>query len=195
MMNMQQIVAVCWVIFLLYWFISALSVKSIQETRGWLGGSWYSILYVIGFLFIGNFRFLGRFGVPIGILGFILFQHTLVQNIVVIVLLIVGLIIAIVARRTLAGNWSGQVALKKDHVLITTGLYQYVRHPIYTGMLMMILGTALSYGTLGATLGFLIILLGVLVKLNEEEALMTQHFSQEYLSYKQRTKTLIPFIW
>lgn len=52
--------------------------------------------------------------------------------------LVAGLIVAVVARRMLAGNWSGAVALKKDHELITTGFYQYVRHPIYAGMLLMI---------------------------------------------------------
>lgn len=180
---------------MLYWFISALSVRSIQETRGWLGGNWYSIFYLIGSLLMVNFRFLGRLGIPTGTLATILFQHTLIQNVVVIMLLIAGLSIAILARHTLAGNWSGQVALKKDHVLITTGLYQYVRHPIYTGMLLMILGTALSFGTLGAAIGFLIILVGILLKLKQEEALMAEHFAEEYASYKQRTKTLIPFLW
>ncbi len=195
MISIPQFVAIIWLIFVLYWFISALSVKSIQETRGRLGGNWYPILYLIGVLFIVNFKFLVRFGIPIGTLGIIVFQHTLVQNIFVVILLIVGLVIAILARRTLAGNWSGQVALKRDHELITTGLYQYVRHPIYTGMLMMILGTALSQGTLGAVIGFLIILLGIFFKLRDEEALMTEHFAEAYASYKQRTKMLIPFVW
>lgn len=103
--------------------------------------------------------------------------------------------VAITARRTLARNWSGAVALKEDHELITAGLYQYIRHPIYTGMLLMILGTALSFATLGACMGFLIILMGVLLKLKQEEALLTKHFAQDYLSYKKRTRTLIPFIW
>ena len=195
MINIQQIVAICWGIFLLYWFISAWTVKSIQETRGWLRGSWHSIFYLIGSLLMVNFRFLSRLGVPTGTFAKILFQHTSLQNVTVVILLIAGLIVAILARRTLAGNWSGAVALKEDHKLITTGLYQYVRHPIYTGMLLMIIGTALSLGTLGAMIGFLIILLGVLLKLNEEEALMTEYFAQEYKSYKKRTKTLIPFIW
>jgi protein-S-isoprenylcysteine O-methyltransferase Ste14 len=195
MISVPQFVAVVWLIFVSYWFISALSVKSIQETRGWLGGNWYPILYLIGVLFIVNFKFLGRLGVPIGTLGIILYQHTAVQNAAVIILLIVGLIVAILARRTLAGNWSGQVAFKKDHELVTTGLYQYIRHPIYTGMLMMILGTALSQGTLGAVIGFLIILFGVLFKLRDEEVLMTEHFAEGYASYKKRTKMLIPFLW
>ncbi len=62
-------------------------------------------------------------------------------------------------------------------------------------MLLMFLGTALSLGTLGACIGFLIILVGILFKLKQEEALMTEHFAEEYISYKKHTKTLIPFLW
>jgi protein-S-isoprenylcysteine O-methyltransferase Ste14 len=179
----------------IYWFISALSVKSIQETRGWLGGNWYPILYMIGFLLIADFKFLGRLGIPTKTLAISFVPHTILVNVLVVILLLLGLIVAIAARHTLAGNWSNAVALKKGHELITIGLYGYVRHPIYTGMLLMFLGTALSYGTLGAAIGFLIILVGILLKLKEEEALMTEHFVEEYASYKRRTKTLIPFLW
>jgi protein-S-isoprenylcysteine O-methyltransferase Ste14 len=195
MITIQQVILACWIIFILYWFISARSVKPVQETRGWLGGNWYPILYLIGFLFMINFRFLGRLGIPTNKLATLLLPHTAVLNIVIVILLIAGLMIAIVARRTLARNWSGAVALKEAHELITTGPYQYVRHPIYTGMLLMILGTALSVATLGACIGFFIILVGVLLKLRQEEALLTKHFAQGYLSYKKCTRTLIPFIW
>jgi len=195
MITIQQVVSASWLIFILYWFISAWSVKRIQQTRGWLGGNWYPILYLIGVLFMLNFKFLGKLGIPTSKLAILLLPTTFVLNVIIVILLITGLMIAIVARRTLAKNWSGAVALKEDHELITTGPYQYVRHPIYTGMLLMILGTALSLATLGAGIGFLIILAGVLLKLKQEEALLTQHFAQSYLSYKKRTSTLIPFIW
>ncbi|SRR6266487_5355365 len=195
MITIPLVVFACWIIFILYWFFSARSVKSIQETRGWLGGNWYPILYLIGFLFIVNFRFLGSLGIPTEKLATLLLPHTIVLNISVVILLIAGLMIAIIARRTLAENWSAAVALKKDHELITIGLYHYVRHPIYTGMLLMILGTILSLGTLSACIGFLIIALAIWLKLKQEEALLTEHFSKEYSSYKQRTKFLIPFIW
>jgi len=194
-MTIQQFVSACWLSFILYWFISAWSVKRIQETSGWLGGNWYPILYLIGVLFMVNFRFLGRFGIPRDKLAISLLPTTIVLNLIIVILLSAGLLVAIVARRTLAKNWSGAVALKEDHELITTGLYQYVRHPIYTGMLLMILGTALSLATLGAAIGFLIIMVGVLLKLRQEEALLTKHFAQNYLAYKNRTKTLIPYIW
>ena len=185
----------CWIIFVLYWFISAQSVKSIQKTRGWLGGNWYAIVYVIGYLFIANSKFLGRIGIPTKTLALPLIAQTIFVSMLVLILLIAGLVIAIAARSTLAGNWSNAVALKENHELITTGPYEYVRHPIYTGMLMMFLGTALLYGTVGAAIGYLIILVGILLKLKEEEALMMEHFAHEYASYKKRTKMLIPFLW
>ncbi|HSA99150.1 MAG TPA: isoprenylcysteine carboxylmethyltransferase family protein [Anaerolineales bacterium] len=195
MMTVQIVVFACWIVFLLYWPISAQSVKSIQKTRGPLGGNWYPIVILIGALFIGDFRFLARFGIPVHALAVLLIPHIIVINVVVVLLLVAGLVVAIIARRTLAGNWSAAVALKKDHELITTGLYQYVRHPIYTGMLLMVLGTALLLGTLGACIGFFIILLGVWLKLKEEEALLMETFTEEYSSYKNHTKILIPFLW
>jgi len=195
MNSMQPVMVVCWIVFLLYWLISARSVKVIQETRGWLGGNWHAILYWIAYLLIGDFRFLGRFGIPTRTLAIPIIAHTILANVVAALLLVVGLIIAIMARHTLAGNWSNAVALKKNHELITTGLYGYVRHPIYTGMLMMFLGTAVSYGTVGAAMGFLTILIGILLKLKGEEALMTEHFAEQYKAYKKHTRILIPFLW
>ncbi len=110
MITIRQVMVASWIIFVLYWFISAQSVKSTQETRGWLGGNWYPILYLIGALFMINFRFLGRLGIPTKTLAILLVPPTIVINVVIVILLIVGLIIAITARRTLAGNWSNAVA-------------------------------------------------------------------------------------
>ena len=142
-----------------------------------------------------NFRFLRRFGIPVDSLAVPLIPQTIVINAVVVILMITGLMIAIIARRTLAENWSAAVAVKKDHELITTGPYHYVRHPIYTGTLLMVLGTTLWLGTLSACIGFLIIVLTTWLKLKQEEALLAEHFPDEYSSYKNRTKILIPFLW
>ena len=87
-----------------------------------------------------------------------------------------GLATALVARRTLADNWSAVVTFKRDHELITRGIYHYIRHPIYTGVLLMFLATVLLVGTLGAVLGFLIVFIGLWVKLKQEEVLMERHF-------------------
>lgn len=116
-------------------------------------------------------------------------------NILITILLASGLVIAIAARRRLASNWSGQVAIQQGHELITRGLYGYVRYPIYAGILLIALGTGFSYDTLSAGIGFLIISIAVYLKLGDEERILSRHFGDEYLSYKQRTKALIPFLW
>ena len=190
----QYVIICCWVIFGLYWFISASSVKSTQETRGWLAGNWHGIWLLIGGLFLSNLPFLAKVGVSISSLTILLIPSSIVINVVIIVFAVTGLIVALIARRTLAGNWSRAVAFKEDHELITTGLYHYVRHPIYTGILLMILATALSVGTLSAGIGFVIIVLGLWFKLRAEEEILTKHFPKEYLAYKDRTKALIPYV-
>lgn len=190
-----QFVGVCWIIFVLYWLISAQSVKPIQETRGWLERNWYSILFIMGVLLMSGSRFLARFGIRVHSLAILLLPRTIILNIVIVILMITGLAIALIARRTLGENWSSVVSIKKDHELITTGLYHYVRNPIYTGMLLMFLGTTLSFDTLSAAFGFLMILLAIWIKLKQEEAILTEHFADEYLSYKKHTKMLIPFVW
>jgi protein-S-isoprenylcysteine O-methyltransferase Ste14 len=189
------LIIACWVIFGLYWVISARSVKSTQETKGWLAGNWHSIWLLIGGLFLSSPPFLAKFGVPISLLTILLLPRSIVVYVVIIVLTVIGLIVAIVARRTLAGNWSRAVAFKEDHELITAGLYHYIRHPIYTGILLMILGTALFVGTLSAGIGFLIIALAIWFKLRAEEELLSKHFPREYPAYKNRTKALIPYIF
>ena len=190
----QYVVICCWVIFGLYWFISSSSVKSTQETRGWLAGNWHGIFLLIGGLFLSNLPFLAKVGVSISSLTILLIPSSIVINVVIIVFAVTGLIVALIARQTLAGNWSRAVAFKEDHELITTGLYHYVRHPIYTGVLLMILATALSVGTLSAGIGFVIIVLGLWFKLRAEEEILTKHFPKEYLAYKDRTKALIPYV-
>lgn len=115
-------------------------------------------------------------------------------QLVSIILTIVGLITAIVARRTISDNWSGHIEIKKDHKLITTGVYSYVRHPIYTGLFLMSLGTLILSQTILAIIFFLAIVGVFTFKLTQEEKLLMKHFPKEYPAYKKRTKALIPFI-
>ncbi len=195
MITVQQIVLAGWAVFLLYWFMSAGSAKPIRETRGWLAGNWYPILLLIGFLFMVNSKFLGRLGLPVPWLATLLVDPSMPVDAAVVVLVAAGLIVAIVARRTLAGNWSGAVAIKEDHELVTTGLYSHVRHPIYTGILCMTFGTALSFGSMSACIGFLAVAAAMVLKLSAEEKILAVHFSEEYPSYTRRTKALLPFVW
>jgi protein-S-isoprenylcysteine O-methyltransferase Ste14 len=119
--------------------------------------------------------------------------HTLVTGIVADVLALVGLSLAIWARVTLGGNWSARVTLKENHELIQRGPYRLVRHPIYSGLLLMILGTAVLAGRVGGFIALAFCFCGFWVKLRQEERLLAQHLSG-YSEYMRRTKALVPFI-
>ncbi len=61
-------------------------------------------------------------------------------------LVLAGLLLAVWARVRLAGNWSGSVTLKEEHEIVRSGPYRWIRHPIYTGLLFALLGSALALG-------------------------------------------------
>jgi protein-S-isoprenylcysteine O-methyltransferase Ste14 len=191
MITAQYIILACWIIFLLYWFVTWSSVKPTQE-RTWSGGSFrWVIIGVVAIIVL----FLKFFGLPIPLFTISLISHSELLSVVSVILVGIGLVIALVARGTLAGNWSQDVDIKVDHELITTGVYRYARHPIYTGVLLMGLGSVLLLGTLSGLLGFLFLLGFFLFKVRREEKLLTQHFPKEYPVYKNHTKALIPFVW
>jgi protein-S-isoprenylcysteine O-methyltransferase Ste14 len=112
-----------------------------------------------------------------------------------IILAILGVIIAIAARRKLASNWSSNVEFKKDHTLITTGIYAYMRHPIYTGIACMGVGTFFVFHSLLSLLFLVVMVTFCVFKLKKEEVLLMKHFPKEYPEYKKKTKALIPFIY
>ena len=105
------------------------------------------------------------------------------------VLCLAGVLFCLWARVTLGRNWSGTITLKREHDLIEHGPYQFVRHPIYTGLLTMCLGTAIALGHLAGFVGVLLIFVSFWVKLADEEMLMLQHFPAKYTAYRQRVKT------
>ena len=171
---------------LVYWVISARLVKQTREKAGGIGSYGHLILIAAAIIMMN----LKIYPLTINLIPFSSFI-----GILSIAFSISGLIIAITARRSLAGNWSVSVTFKKDHELIQSGVYKYMRHPIYSGILLMLIGTVLGVGTLGVTVGFIIIFIAFWLKLRQEEELMIKHFRDEYLQYKKRTKALIPFLW
>ena len=96
------------------------------------------------------------------------------------------------ARIHLGRNWSGRVVIKQEHELIRTGPYTRVRHPIYTGLLLAIFGTALAMGELRAFLALALAAVHFVRKAKREESFMSQEFGEEYAEYRSRTGMLIP---
>ena len=105
-----------------------------------------------------------------------------------------GVAFAIWARRTLGGNWSGNPTIKEGHELVTTGPYRLVRHPIYTGFLLLIVGTLLGSGRVSDLLILAFACAAGWVKIRIEESLMIRQFPDAYSAYRKRTKALIPFV-
>ena len=110
------------------------------------------------------------------------------------VLTVAGMLFSVWARLTLGRNWSGTVTIKQDHELIQRGPYRIVRHPIYTGMLLAMLGTAFIYGIARCLLGVPIVGLGFWLKVQIEEQFMVQQFGEQYVRYRQEVRALIPYI-
>jgi len=75
-----------------------------------------------------------------------------------------------------------------------TGPYRLVRHPIYTGLLLMCLGTAVDIGRVRGWLGLGLVFIGFWVKLRQEEKLLLRHFPDTYPAYRKEVKALIPFV-
>jgi protein-S-isoprenylcysteine O-methyltransferase Ste14 len=108
------------------------------------------------------------------------------------VLVVAGLGWAAYARVHLGRNWSGIVTLKQDHTLITTGPYHWTRHPIYSGILLAILGTAVALGQLRGLVGFVLVAASFMRKSRIEERFMTAQFPAEYARYRAEVPALVP---
>jgi protein-S-isoprenylcysteine O-methyltransferase len=104
----------------------------------------------------------------------------------------VGIGFAFWARFTLGRNWSGTVTIKQDHRLIRRGPYRIVRHPIYCGILLAALGTAIGYGKAPCLIGVAITLAGFRAKWKTEERFLEEQFGAPYVQYRQEVKAVVP---
>ena len=176
-------------IFLLYWIFSSFFVKRSVVKRSPGGILWRVAVAVLVIAFI-RFDKPGAVSFFMPVLNNSLFSFQILGT----VLTVLGLLIAIWARIYLGRNWSGYVTYKKDHELVTTGPYRFIRHPIYTGMILMSAGAVLYYG-IPLLLIICTILAGVFIwRTKKEEEIMTKLFGKKYLDYMKKTKALIPFV-
>ena len=181
----QLVNALCWAAGMLVWAVSAFFVKrTVERSRetGWLGA------LLLLFVLFGIVRRIADLQQP-------LWPRSTALEALGNLLTMAGLAVTLWARAVLGRNWSGTVVFKEDHELIQRGPYAYVRHPIYSGFLLMGLGTAVTYGRLA---GFVLLAAGMMVfavKSRAEERLMTSHFPEAYPEYRRRVKALIPGVW
>jgi len=143
---------------------------------------------------VAAYGLLFRRDLRIGQLGLAIVPASGTADYVGFILTVLGLAFAIWARLELGGNWSAMVTVKEQHTLVRRGPYAIVRHPIYAGGLLAMLGTAIVYGQAGCFLAVLLAFIGWWFKARREEQFMTQEFGDQYRTYQQQVKQLIPFV-
>jgi protein-S-isoprenylcysteine O-methyltransferase Ste14 len=102
-----------------------------------------------------------------------------------------GLGFSVWARIHLGEYWSGTITLKEGHRLIRSGPYALVRHPIYTGILFGMLGTAIALDQVRGLLAFAVLFASLWRKLRTEEKWMTGEFGEEYRQYQREVRALL----
>jgi protein-S-isoprenylcysteine O-methyltransferase Ste14 len=176
------VIFVCWIAFWIYWLAASIGVKAGQTRWTRFAGVRIGVILVILLLLhVKAFK-----------------NHAAVSNPwlegIGLAVFLLGLALAIWARVYLGRNWGMPMSQKADPELITTGPYSSVRHPIYSGIILAMIGT-----TIAVSLYWLVAvaLLGAyfIYSATEEERFMAGRFRDSYPEYKRSTKMLIPFVF
>jgi protein-S-isoprenylcysteine O-methyltransferase Ste14 len=179
-MHALKIVIGCaWLAFWIYWLASASTSKE-SVASGWrtrlTGVSAVGVFVIAGVLRGGS-----------------LAVHSLILGGIGALLFACGIALAVWARLNLGSNWGMPTSQRVDPELVTSGPYRFVRHPIYSGLLTAMLGTALVNNLLGLVVVAVLVAYFYYCGIVEERNL-TATFPKAYPEYRSRTKMLIPFL-
>ncbi|MBB3004576.1 protein-S-isoprenylcysteine O-methyltransferase Ste14 [Paraburkholderia tropica] len=189
-MNIAQSIAIVvpWLAWLAYWIATAQAVKTTARREARSARTWQSLpLIAGGALLILPDPTLNALSPDPTRLGAMQFGGFAV--------LVAGLLFSVWARVHLGTNWSVSVTLKEGHELIRTGPYALVRHPIYTGCLIALAGSALIGETWRGAAGLVLIFASLAFKVRIEESWLTGHFGDAYARYRREVAALIPGIY
>lgn len=177
-----------WIAFLLIWIVAAFKTKQSVRRHAGASRALQVILVIMGAILMWNP------GLRIGPLGNRLWPDSVGLEYAGVALAFAGIAFAVWARFVIGQNWSSEITIKQEHELIRRGPYALVRHPIYSGVLLALAGTALYVDELRGLLGFALFVIGWWLKLRTEESFMLQQFGDQYRSYQRQVKALIPFV-
>jgi protein-S-isoprenylcysteine O-methyltransferase Ste14 len=109
---------------------------------------------------------------------------------------IVGFAVRTAGYINLGKQFTLEVKRVPGHRLVTTGIHSYIRHPMYTGLLMLIVGICMALQSIAGIVATLVLLVPVgIYRIHIEEAFLLKEFGKEYKSYMKKTKRLVPFVW
>ena len=188
-MDAAQVCSDLWVGLVVVWAVGLFWSKPTQQRAGVGPRLLYGIIVVAAFWLM----FSGK--VSPGWLRARLFLRTEVTDWVGVALTALGCAFAIWARIFIGANWSSSVQVKVGHKLMRGGPYRFVRHPIYTGLLVAMLGTGIVKDHVSSLVGFFLLVAGFWVKSRMEEEFMRRTFGAEYEEYARGTGGLVPRFW
>jgi protein-S-isoprenylcysteine O-methyltransferase Ste14 len=185
-MSGMTICACLWGVWLAIWIIWALRTKPTQRRESVSSRLSYAVLVVAGYWLI--------FGgdVPEGWLDIRLWPANTWTAALGVAITAAGLAFAIWARFYLGTNWSGAVSVKVNHQLVRCGPYRWVRHPIYSGMVLAVLGTAVERRQVRGIIAVVLVYCGFKIKSRIEERAMIATFGSQYDHYSRTTGGILP---
>ncbi|MGA8026269.1 MAG: isoprenylcysteine carboxylmethyltransferase family protein [Bryobacteraceae bacterium] len=178
-----------WIITGILWLISSFTAKPTTRRQSAGSRAIQAALLVLSFFLLFNER------ARAGSLAWRFVPVSNAASYMGLILTLAGICFAIWARFSLGRNWSSTVTVKEDHSLVRGGPYKIVRHPIYSGLLLASLGTALAVGEVRGLIAVTVALAGFRLKSLVEERFMREEFGTEYIRYQREVKALIPFLW
>jgi protein-S-isoprenylcysteine O-methyltransferase Ste14 len=185
------LISALWLVFIIYWAVSAAGAK---RTIGGASVWWREIGLRLGVLVLVLLAlWISGAGHALRNARSYWLNTSAAMGVVGAVLCALGIGLAVLARVHLGRNWGMPMSRKENPELVATGPYALVRHPIYAGLLLAMLGS-----TIGLSLLWLppLVLGGAyfIYSARREEALMTEQFPERYPAYMKRTKMLLPFV-
>jgi protein-S-isoprenylcysteine O-methyltransferase Ste14 len=184
----QSYFLVAWAAWAIYWWIAAAGAKATVRRESFASRAAHIGPLILAILL------LARPSLPFFGLDTPLLPRTVLRFWIGAPITTAGLLYTVWARLHLKNNWSGTVTIKADHELITAGPYAFTRHPIYTGLLLAFLGSAIANGEVRGALAFLIAFAALWRKLRLEEKWLAEQFGAAYGEYMRRVSALIPKI-
>lgn len=171
----------------MYWLISSFTAKKIakRERGAAIGGR-----VVLGL--IAYFLLVRGHDERLGILAASLLPESRTLAWIGAAVTWAGILFAVWSRHHIGKYWSATVSLKADHQLIRSGPYARIRHPIYTGIILALAGSALATNTYGALLAVAIYVVGFWFKARKEEALLAGEFGAAYEDLRRHTGFFLP---
>jgi len=178
--------AALWIAMIVYWSAAAKKIGRIQSAESTASRARHQLLLRLALLFaFVRFPWTGGRWLPSA--WWVVPAGLMVQ--------LAFMLLDVWAMRCLGRNWSGAVAIKVDHALIRSGPYRRIRHPIYTAMIGMYLGTAIVSGELHGLMGVGLAALAYARKIRMEERGLIDVFGQEYRDYKRASWALVPWVF